>query len=997
MRIIFTSLFAVLTMAVFAGGNVHSSKSPYEKTFYPWTAWMPDLTYQQELRESYPWKKFIQDNGNWWVLFNEENRKPHRAFGKPIQVSGATPEISARNFISNHLQNFKIPANDLVLTGVTTTEKYHYVNFSQLFNGIKVLESKMTVRITPSNKVVMFGADVYHDINISTSPSISNSAAQTFAMSGINETIISTTLAPELFVLPIPENKAYIYKLVYQVNVKTMDADNIPSDFYTLVDATTGEILYRQNMVKHFDHKDEKKKMPGGTIDAQVNGTVYMTHSYDPSTVVGLPNLNLSIGASNYVTDGTGLALSSSVGPATVNFELAGLWSTVETTGNMPTMSATLNGGLNTVSFDSDANIKEISAYYHVNVVHDHHKIYMPTFTGMDFSLPTNVDVAGTCNAFYNGTSINFYALGGGCTSFATVADVVYHEYGHGINDNYYSDQGSFFVNGAMGEGYADFWAYSITENPVLGYGTDAAVVTDFIRRYDENRKVYPVNIVGEVHADGEIIAGAWWDTYLNMGNDMNFTTTLFVEAYAGLQATAMNGNEGKAFTDVLIDALLADDTDADITNGTPNGLAIVDAFDLHGIHLISNATITHVPVLTSTATSNITIDAVLNLTFPYTDYLNAVKCFYRINSSTTWNSMAMTNVSGSNYSVDLPGQPVGTVIAYYVGAEDINGLLSAVVPRGADLIDPNVPHYCMVGYDLEGTDDGSDFFQDFGNWTAGLPSDNNTTGDWTFGIPTGSYSDIGPPIDTSTCVQPYYQHTPGGSFCWFTGNAPNANDGLGTNDVDAGHTTLLSPTIDMTSYTNPTITYFRWYLNNPASGANPNADWWQVYVSNNGSTWIPVEDTKSSDRIWRRVAFRVADYVTPNSTVSFKFIASDSTRLGQNLDGGSLIEAAVDDFQLWDNTLVSVEELMENLTTFQLYPNPANEIVMLNFDAIENSTMNIELFDITGKLVYTTTLNVLKGNNTPRINIKEINSGTYLFKISSNESSMTRQLMIIR
>lgn len=997
MKMIFTTILAVLTFSSFAGGNVHSSKSPYEKTFYPWTAWMPDLQYQAELRESHAWQKFLQDHGDWWVLFNEENRKPHRATGTPIQVSGATPELAARNFISNYLQNFKIPENELVLTGVTTTEKYHYVNFGQVHNGLKVLQSKLTVRLTPGNKVVLFGADVYHDINISTSPSLNTNAAQTAAMSGINETILSADVASELFILPVPENKAYIYKLVYQVNVKTIDADMIPSDFYTLIDAVTGDVVYRQNMVKHFSHKEEGKKQPGGTIDAQVNGTVYLTHSYDPSSVQPMPNMNLSIGASNYVTDGTGFVATTNMGPATVNFELAGLWSTVETNGVMPTMSATLNGGANIVSFDTDANIRELSAFYHVNIVHDHHKSYMPTFTGMDFSLPTNVDVAGTCNAFYDGSSINFYAQGGGCTSFATVADVVYHEYGHGINDNYYSDQGSFFINGAMGEGYADFWAYSITENAVLGYGTDAAVVTDFIRRYDENRKVYPIHIVGEVHADGEIIAGAWWDTYLNLGSDMNATTLLFVEAYAGLQATAMNGNEGTAFTDVLIDALLADDIDANILNGTPNGQQIVDAFDLHGIHLISNATLAHNPVLTSAGAANIPVNATLNLNFPYTNYLSAVKCFYRLNSSPTWNNLPMTNVSGNNYTVDLPAQPNGTVIAYYVGAEDINGFLSAVIPRGADQPDPNLPHYCMVGYDLEGTDDGSDFFQDFGNWTTGLPSDNNTTGDWTFGIPTGSYSDVGPPIDTSTCVQPYYQHTPGGSFCWFTGNAPNANDGLGTNDVDAGHTTLVSPVIDMTAYTNPTITYFRWYTNNPPSGANPNADWWQVYISNNGSTWVPVENTKSSELEWRRMAFRVADYVTPTTTVSVKFIASDSTRLGQNLDGGSLIEAAVDDFQLWDNTITSVDELMENVALLTMYPNPAADMIVLNFEAAENSVWNAEVFDVAGKLVKTVALQVNKGQNNTTVSIRDLDAGSYTVRVSAGNTSMSRPLVIVR
>ncbi|MBK8338895.1 MAG: hypothetical protein IPK99_02270 [Flavobacteriales bacterium] len=52
------------------------------------------------------------------------------------------------------------------------------------------------------------------------------------------------------------------------------------------------------------------------------------------------------------------------------------------------------------------------------------------------------MDVAGTCNAFYDGGAINFYEEGGDCQSYAQVGEVVYHEYGHGINDQFYSDLG---------------------------------------------------------------------------------------------------------------------------------------------------------------------------------------------------------------------------------------------------------------------------------------------------------------------------------------------------------------------------------------------------------------------------------------------------------------------------------------------------------------------------------------------------------------------------
>src|SRR5690606_31436650 len=155
------------------------------------------------------------------------------------------------------------------------------------------------------------------------------------------------------------------------------------------------------------------------------------------------------------------------------------------------------------------------------------------------------------CNAYYDGSSINFYAQSATCRALSLYGDVVYHEYGHGINDNFYQSQGSFFLNGAMNEGYADVWAITLTQNPVMTLGYRFNEPSSFIRRYDENPRVYPIDIVGEVHRDGEIIAGAWWDTYRLLGWDMPLTLQLFADAFGGLQAEATNGQEGEAFRDV--------------------------------------------------------------------------------------------------------------------------------------------------------------------------------------------------------------------------------------------------------------------------------------------------------------------------------------------------------------------------------------------------------------------------------------------------------------
>jgi hypothetical protein len=111
-----------------------------------------------------------------------------------------------------------------------------------------------------------------------------------------------------------------------------------------------------------------------------------------------------------------------------------------------------------------------------------------------------------------------------------------------------------------------------------------------------------------------------------------------------------------------------------------------------------------------------------------------------------------------------------------------------------------------------------------------------------------------------------------------------------------------------MTEYINPAFSYWRWFTNN--TGAEPNADWWQVAITDDGVNWVSVENNLTSDISWRRFAFRVKDYVSLTSPqVQLRFVASDSTNGA--LSGGSLIEAAVDDLYLWDaNSSTSISDI---------------------------------------------------------------------------------------
>lgn len=974
-------LFAFYAFPVFAGGNMHHASNAYERTFIKNNKRLPDLVFQQHLRNQASWQNFLRNNGNWWVQFNEENRKPHRAYGKPIDVQGATPEQKAMHFVQQHLQDFAIPVNDLVWKKSVPTAKHTYVHFYQKYQGLQVLGSKLLVKLNDQGKVILFGADVYSDIALNVQPFLSPANAAGQAMYNINETILNTEVKPDLCVLPIPENKENTYHLVYQVEIETKDDEGIPARYYTLVDAHSGAVLYRHNTIRHLHGTP-----PPTGIEIQMQGEIYPNNSFDPTIVVPFPDLSFVVSGNAFQTDAFGSAVTGISGPQSVNFSLSGNWVNVQSNGITPVFSGTCSDGLNTITFSSSAsNIRERSAFYHVNVAHDHCKSVLPAFTGMDFSLPANIDISpGTCNAYYDGSSINFFAQGGGCTSFATVADVIYHEYGHGINHSFYTDGGSFFNNGAMDEGYADFWAYSITQQAIIGLGTNLSNVNNFIRRYDINRKVYPVNIVGEVHADGEIIAGAWWDTYVLLGNDMNLTTQLFADAFPGYQAEVFNGNEGQAFTDVLIDVLQADDNDGDLTNGTPNGMAIATAFDLHGITLISNASLTHTPVLSSPEATGITLFADLNLTFPYTDYVDQLFCNYRINQG-SWFTTPLSPVSGNTYSAAIPGQTNGTIVSYFLGATDLNGNTSAVLPFGANAVNPSLPYFIMVGYALYKTHD-SDGLQQFGNWTLGAASDNATNGQWEEGDILGSFMTFGVP---STVVQPETQNTAGGTACFYTKNAPNPDDAAGTADVDGGATTLLSPMMDLSSYLNPAISYYRWYTN--SKGVNPNADWWQVMITGDGTNWVYVENTPTSEHDWRRNVIRVQDFITPTSTVQLKFIASDSIRPTVSQNGGSLVEAAVDDVMLWDEININgVEE--STLPELMIFPNPGNGNFFIALSNAGQISGSITVCDLTGREVYLAQSN---GVSLFPLDLTSLSSGCYLLRFVSKDGIICRNVVI--
>lgn len=220
-----------------------------------------------------------------------------------------------------------------------------------------------------------------------------------------------------------------------------------PGHHRCLVDLRSGELLYRHDEVvtEHYDGFEGNDD----AADVQVEGTVHLNGATVPAVVQGLPDLQVTINGNNLFTDASGFLPTGIAGPVSAQIQLRGRWSRVTTGGTTPQFTTTLNEGSNTASFNSNSNLKERTAYYSVSNIHNHGNAVLPGFTGMDSELPTHVDVTGdTCNAFYDGTSINFYAQSATCRALSLYSDVVYHEYGHGINATYYQSQGGSSTTG---------------------------------------------------------------------------------------------------------------------------------------------------------------------------------------------------------------------------------------------------------------------------------------------------------------------------------------------------------------------------------------------------------------------------------------------------------------------------------------------------------------------------------------------------------------------
>ncbi|MEI6823211.1 MAG: T9SS type A sorting domain-containing protein [Bacteroidota bacterium] len=89
------------------------------------------------------------------------------------------------------------------------------------------------------------------------------------------------------------------------------------------------------------------------------------------------------------------------------------------------------------------------------------------------------------------------------------------------------------------------------------------------------------------------------------------------------------------------------------------------------------------------------------------------------------------------------------------------------------------------------------------------------------------------------------------------------------------------------------------------------------------------------------------------------------------------------------------INKKITGTSDIKVYPNPANDMLYIEFDNMEDCIAKVKFYDITGKLHYSTSINTTLKLQT--LNISSIKAGIYNLQISTTTKINNQKLVIIK
>jgi len=230
-------------------------------------------------------------------------------------------------------------------------------------------------------------------------------------------------------------------------------------------------------------------------------------------------------------------------------------------------------------------------------------------------------------------------------------------------------------------------------------------------------------------------------------------------------------------------------------------------------------------------------------------------------------------------------------------------------------------------------------------------------------------------------------------SYPWTTsGNAPwtiisgtNVFEGgfaARSGVIGDGQQSILSVTLNVTA--DDTISF---YKKVSCENGSQYGQWWDYLEFHIGTTQKGRWDGEIA---WSREAY----FVTSGSrTFKWTYVKDYVVSEGE--------DAAWIDFVVFPpiQTSASVDETLAISHYVTCYPNPASDIMTIELGLASADIMNIEIYDLNGKLVHIagSSVQMQAGTYSKTIDIRHLQQGTYYLKVNSDKVSMSHTFMVVK
>ena len=713
-----------------------------------------DPATQARLNAGPAWQDFLASYGpSWRAQWDQATKRPIRFWGEGIEAAPVLAQGDSALWTWS--EDFLREQSGLIGDGVTLSDLQREtidrragittVSFVQAHRGLRVQGGRVSLRFK-AGRFVVGQIETIPGIRLETSPEVSTRSAHRAALTalGWTEGTSRSDKDPELLIFPILSQTQVRHHLAWEVRLASR---SFPADRSVFIDATTGKFLGWH----------EHNRFIGGVVLAEIDDR----YPSAGRALVPMVHVELESSSDSARADELGEFILGDEGPAELNWGAGSEHLRIVSHHNDGPASfedlLETEGGTLVAAPEEDLGsqatrrvLAQLDIHSSGHVVRERALAINPEFGWAQQRATANVNIAPNdempgCNAWFDQDSeVNFLRQAAGCNNTARLADVMYHEYGHGFHAwSIIPGAGDFDY--ALSEGLADYLCVTITGDP--GMARNFVLDTDQPLRNVEPNRLWPDDIQEDPHQTGLIIAGALWDLRGALIEDHGEDDGVAIADHIFWQVASRASSVDTTY----IEALLADDDNGNIEDGTPNQCAIDEAFNLHGLgpgatgEGPANFYLDH-PAATEqvAAWDDVVLSFEAGLSNPdcAEGNLSHVVLHYSEDSSIDpddWSSEILDATSAGAFEGRLPGGAGGYALHYRAEAIDEAGDIVAVLPVGSRT-DP----YFTTWVGPRDILWQSDFETDDGGFTHALISgpDNEGADDWGWGAPGGRSGD---------------------------------------------------------------------------------------------------------------------------------------------------------------------------------------------------------------------------------------------------------------